>query len=1037
MSKCGCYLSWFLLLCSTISVSQENIQFVESQLSHQQASMFINEQLYGVAKFRAAEKSDVLSKPFPLPDYYEIDKNNLHIEALSLIILDESVADDIAELAIYKYPNSDFIPESTRALADFYYIRNDYKNAVKYYDQIDFDNFLDVGLSFRQAYSHFVLKEFQESSTALSRIKNLRSPYYDAANYYYAMSAYFLNNYPSAIRSLELVQDHPVYKKYNPYYLGQLYFAQGELDKMINYVEPRLSEEDIYNKNQLHKLLGQAYMRKSNYHKALEHLEVYERNTEKLTEIEFYQIAVSYYHIENYRKAARSFEELSKFENEYQVSSLYYLADIYLKKSDKQSAKIIFKSIKTNTTISLEDRYDAQWNYACLAVETENSREAITALLDIPESSPYYSDAQSLMVKELYQSEDYQTALDVINEMDDPSNEIKVIHQKISLRQAKLLYLDKDFIKCRQALIDVERYAIDKNILGESYYWLARLSHENSAYQISNNHLSKFFDLKPVNLPFEASAGMAYYMKAYNHYKLKQYPEATLSFRASINTLKANMLFYDKIAVSRLLADAYVRKGDAHFLISDYDDAVIEYNNAVIQDKTAADYALYQKSLIEGLQGKNYDKLLSLEELVSYHPDSKFRDKALFQLANTHVILNNQVGALEKLQILIDDYSGQSTLINKANLKAGLLSYNLGDSKRAISYYKATLSNQPTAEEKNEALTALKEIYIEDQANAEEYFQIAGEEGIELTDFSKDSLSYVGGSKLYKSDRYSEAIPAFEKYLNTFPNGNYKLDAHYYLGESHLAREEYSAALIHYLSVINLGVSSFYIDALKKAAVISFNHEKNFENSLALYTSLTAMELSSDEIKEARFGAFNSALKLTNHEEIIKQGLPLTISSGLTNEQKAEIHYYIAKSYLANGKADYAISEFNQVVRNSKNSQAAEASYTISEIFFKRGDMQASETQALETTRTAANYPYWVAKSLMLIAKIYETNEDYLNAKAAIEAVLENYQEETSIILEAEVIRDSIQSKIDNSNRIRIDVDTTILELDTIRNERN
>lgn len=1037
MIRYGSFLCVILCLSLNKIYCQEAFQFIEAQQTYNKSSFLMDEKLYGAAKSMLSKKGDAQPFGFPLVNEYEIEKERAHQLALALLELDESIADEFSELAFNKYPESDYKEESVRALADFYYIRNDYQKAVEYYSQIDFNNFEDVGLSFRQAYSHFVLKEFKESSKALSRIKNLRSPYYHASNYYYAMSAYFLDNYPSAIRSLELVEDHEVYKKYNPYNLAQLYFVQNELDKMIPYIETQLQNEEVYNKMQLHKLLGQAYIKKNNYQKALENLEVYERNTEKLTDIEFYQIAVSYYEIGDLEKASRSFEELSKFENDYQVSALYYLADIHLKEGDKQSAKSIFKSIKANPIISKESKYEAEWYYACLAVESNNSREAIAALLDINESSNYHGQAQDLLVKELFQSEDYESAMNVINNMTNPSNDIKVIHQKISLRRAKLSYLDKNFIECRQALIDVERYPVDKNILGESYYWLARLSHENSAYQISNNHLTKFFDIKPVSLPFEASAGMAYYMKGYNHYKLKQYAQSTIAFRGAINTLRANMLFYDKIVVSRIIADAHMRKGDAHFLIAEYDQAVKDYNEAVNQDKASADYALYQKSLIEGLQGRNYDKLLSLDELVSYHPNSQYRDKALWQLANTHIVLNNPVGALENLQKLIDEYSRSSDLINKAQLKAGLLSYNLGDAEKAIQFYKSTLSNQPNAEEKNEALIALREIYIDDQADAEAYFQIADSEGIQLTDFSKDSLSYAGGIKHFKESEYAQAIVAFDKYLKLYPNGNYKLDAHYYNGEAHLAQEQYSPARIHYLAVINLGVSSFYIDALKKAAIISYNYEQDFESALALYTSLSVMQLSPEELREARFGAFNSALKTSSYDELIKQGLSLSVDPELTNEQKAEVHYYMAKAHLENDKQDYAISEFNQVVRLSKGVQAAEASFTISEIFYSRGDLDIAEQQAIETTKTAANYPYWVAKSLIVISRIYDQRGDYLNAKAAIEAVLENYSEEANIVAEAQVLSDSINAKIDASNRIKLETDTSILELDTIRYDRN
>jgi len=54
---------------------------------------------------------------------------------------------------------------------------------------------------------------------------------------------------------------------------------------------------------------------------------------------------LSNYKLGRTEKAKLAFEELVKKDNAYQVSSLLFLADIYLKEDEKNSARTIFKTL--------------------------------------------------------------------------------------------------------------------------------------------------------------------------------------------------------------------------------------------------------------------------------------------------------------------------------------------------------------------------------------------------------------------------------------------------------------------------------------------------------------------------------------------------------------------------------------------------------------------------------------------------------------------------------------------------------------------
>ena len=68
------------------------------------------------------------------------------------------------------------------------------------------------------------------------------------------------------------------------------------------------------------------------------------------------------------------------------------------------------------------------------------------------------------------------------------------------------------------------------------------------------------------------------------------------------------------------------------------------------------------------------------------------------------------------------------------------------------------------------------------------------------------------------------------------------------------------------------------------------------------------------------------------------------------------------------------------------------------------------------------------------MADIYDDQGEYLNAKAALEALLENYKKDEDLISKARAKLKSIEEKIVESNRIKAEEDPALLELDTLGN---
>lgn len=1016
-----------MLSAYTLLGQRENSLVKDDHRIH--SEFLLDASLYGLTKEFAQHDNTLLETTQPAPWLkrdYEI--------AISQIKMDETKAANLSLLNALKY--DDLVHEniSNAHLADFYFIRNDFKEAIHFYELTE-RNTTDItpDMEFRKAYSYFVIKEFDQAAIHFHNLAKKTTDYYFPANYYSAMCSYFQGQYDLAIASFEKVGQYPDYKKYTPYNLAHLYFAQKQYPNVIQFLENELSgDKELYQKFQLHKVLGQAYLKQSDYVLGLKHLEIYEANTDYLSEADFYQIALSNYKLGRNTKAKTAFENLATKDNSYQVSSLLYLAELYLKENEKNSARSIFKTLSESNRAEIELREEALWNYIRLSAELGQYRESLVGIQQISDTSPYYGESQSLLINILFVSKDYDMALQTIEGMSDVPEDIQIVYQSICVRKAKAHYNDQKESDAKRFFEKAKLYSADKDKLAESIYWLALIESKEARFKRSNLMLEDYFDLQPKNLEFQSSSAMAWYLKAHNDFMLKDYKAASTAYGKAIPQIQSYAAVEKKPMIDKLLSTSHSRKGDAHFHLKEYREATSAYNTLASSENTDAAYGLFQKAVVEGLENRPYEKIMSLESIIKNHPDSEYRDDAFFALGNTYNTLGKQNEAIKSYDRLILNYKGKSPLVNDAYLQLGLVSYNLGDAEASINNYKALLDNNPSSEQRKEAMLAIQEIYVDDIGNAEKFIELAEEEGIQLSDFAKDSLSYVTAYNYFLNAKYSEAEDALSEYISNNPTGNYVLNAHYYSGESALILKKYEQALPHFDYIVQQAFSEHYVAALKKAAIIAYNHQTEFEKAFQYYNTLTLQNISSEEKKAAHMGALRSAFRTSKHAAVISHSDYLENSNQLSPEEQSTVNFYLGKSALATGNTDKAVVALNQVIRLTNNNQTAEASYLVSKIFYDRGELEIAETQCLETTKRSANYPLWVSKSLILLSDIYSNKGDKINAKAALEALIENYKDDPKIIEEAEQKLQKLEEEELKENRIEIPVNPDYLQLDTI-----
>ncbi|THH41037.1 tetratricopeptide repeat protein [Neolewinella litorea] len=924
-------------------------------------------------------------------------------------------------------------------IANFYFEENQLKKAVEYYEMVPTDMMNSeeqAEVHFRLGYANFVQKDFEAAKRYFQFSRNVQGKYYYPTNYYLGIIQFFEGNYEVAVNQFRIAEKSPEYASYIPYYLAQIYFAQRRYDELIALAAPLLEQggSGLRNRQEMEQLLGQAYFERGEYALARPLLESYAKGNRRLREEELFQLGFSQYQTQDYVQASKTFREISGQNTAVGQSANFYLGDIALRTGDGVGARTAFAAAGRQT-FDPELQQEALFNYAKLSYELGYPADAITAIEQIPAESAFYTQGQTLLSDVFTTTQDYQRVLNILESMPNRSPQLDEAYQRAALYRGLELLGQGELVQSKALLESSLQRPVNASYRAQALYWLADLANRQGDYATSINLTNQFLTLAKTvqNLPPQSSIYTGNYLQGYNYLKQDNYATALNYFTATVEGIERNLPYItDSDVRERVLGDAMLRAGDAYFSRNQYDLAARFYDNAIQRKTIGFVYALYQKALIEGLRGRSAEKVLALEQLVQNYPNSQFADDALYQLALTYQELNRPQQALEPLRTIIKQYKVNSPLVNQSLLQLGLISYNLGNSEAAVNYYKQVFTSNPTPGEAVRAREALREIYVDDMGRADLFFQFFETlPGQEITTDARDSISFRAAVSQYENGNYERAVAALTDYLRQYPQSPNTLPGVFYRGDSYVALRRYNDALPDYEAVINAGPSRFYLPALKKASLIAYNSVQDFQRSYRLYTLLEAAADNETVRFDAQVGALQSAYRLNDTRATEEYAGKVANNANATAAQRTIANFYLGK--IAYDRKDFvrALPYFDQVIANSEDERTAEARYLRANAIYQQGNLDRAQQLALEANRESSGYPYWVAKTVILLSDVLRDKKDLYNARAALEALLENYTEDAAIVAEARQKLARVEAEIQAGSRLNNQpTDPTRLELD-------
>ena len=901
------------------------------------------------------------------------------------------------------YPGNVNDQNATYDLGIYYYRLKNYKKSIEWLekvDQIDLADDRKDEINFKLGYAYYMTNDYDKSGKAFYKMKDGDSKYASAAQYYYAHIAYVSENYATALECFNKLKTSESFAPVVPYYITQIYYKQGRYDEVLKYAPGVLDTTNSKNGIEIGRMVAESYYRKEDYKSAIPYLLDYERNSPNSGRVDDYALGFSYYRTKEYEKAIPFLQKVTGVEDSLGQNAYYHLADCYLKSNNKRSARLAFQSaarMKFDPVITEE----SQFNYAKLSYELNFQSAAIEGFTSFMKNYPQsaYIDQVNEMLVGLYaNARNYKDALTAIEMVKNKTQSIKAAYQRVAYYRGVELFMDNNSADAVKLFTTSLSYPIDQSLVANAQYWKAEAYYRLNNYDASIRSYADF-QLTPAAVKSK-NYNLSNYNVGYGNFKKENYGEAQTAFRKYIRTKEET----DPARFN----DALLRIADCFFMLRDQGNALDYYNQAITAGAKASDYAIFQKAVIQGVQGKMSDKVATLQKLFDKYPKSVYFDDGLYEAGQASMILSRYDDALRYYRRIISEFPSGSYL-RKAELGEALVYYNTNQDDKAMAAYKNIVNKYPKTSESKEALVQIKNISVS-QNKVDDYVNyVKNVPDADVSDASQDSLTYEAAELRYTQGNCQDAVIDFNRYLDKYPNAIFKVNATYYKADCQYRNKQYDMALTAYEYIISQPKSPFTEKSLLNAALINFKN-KAYDRALAQFESLESIAEVKDNITSAIVGQMRSAFRLNDYVKAQTNSQKLLTVAANDKDLTNEAHLISGKSFLKTNDVSSAKAELQIVAKRTNSEMTAESKYLLALIEFQMSNFKESQKLIFEIQKQVPSYDFWIAKGFILLGDNYLALKDTFQAKETYKSIVTNFEKDPS---DPEDLREVAKQKLD------------------------
>lgn len=888
-----------------------------------------------------------------------------------------------------KYPETYHRNQICFFIGSTHFAEKDWQKALYWLSQADMD-YLDVkeqeDYSYRTAYANLQAGNRNEAKRLFGLLTRNSSKYVEPASYYLAYANFQDGEYEQAIPIFRKLKNKGEYKESATFFLVQTSYLQGNLSETIAEGRDYIATyPGSTNTAEVYRLLGNSYYRQGDARNSIASYEKYLESATSTFRDDMYQLAEAYYQTSAHGNAINALKrDVASTDDLLGQAGYMLLGQSYLKVNDTPNAIMAFDAAartRFDKTISEE----ALYNYVMLMNRGGGSAfgQAITAsqrfLTEYP-SSKYTDEVNEALASTLLSTKNYNTALSAINSIQTPGRQILDAKQLILFQLGVQESIDGQYDAAERdlnAAINMGNYNAEAR--NEAYFWRGDLAYRKGNYPAAARDYSSYIAQASTN---QQNYPLALYNLAYTDFQQKNYSKALTNFKKYISA--------ETNRQSPNYADALNRIGDCYLYNRNFPDAESYYSQAVNVNPANADYSEFQKAFVLGLQRNYNGKVSALNSMMAKYPDSQYYDNALFEKSRALVMLNKEPEAISVLEKLLKEYP-KSNLAQKAGVQLGQLYFNTNNPQKSIAAYKEVVNNYPNSEEARTAIESMEGVYkdINDISSYASYVNSLGK-GTILSASRQDSLTYLAAENVYMKGRKDESKTALNKYLQTYPNGVFSSDAHFYLGSMAFEAKDFTSALGHFKEVINSNNPKYIDDALIYASGIEFDR-KNYEAAYGAYEHLNMVASKSENKDVAQLGMLRCAYLMKKDKDVVAAADKLLQNKASGNVAN-EARFYRGQSLKNLGQSEKAIADLQEVAKDTRSAFGAESQYLLADIYYQAKSYDKAEKQIQSFMKEGTPHEYWMARAIVVLSDVYAAKGDKFQARQYLESLQANYK---------------------------------------------
>ncbi len=883
-----------------------------------------------------------------------------------------------------------------------------WKQAAKELEQVDHKALTrphQTEYQFYRGYTYLMLQEYSRAAVYFSLLRKTDNAYTTKATYYYAYCQYKQQNYDKALPALLSLEGKSEYAKTVPYYIVQIYYAQGENTEVETRAEQLLSSQsDNENSGELHRMLGEIYYQKAaaakeptrtqNLQQAVSHFEAY-RAAAKSSELplvrnDLYLLGQSYYLLsandkttDRLSKAVETLKQVRQDKDSVSESTCLTLGNAYIRLGQTEQAKLSYQAAAA-FRLTPSVREEALYNYTLCTYQSSTALgESVQAFKDFLKEYPHskhQNEVYALLSDAFLRSRNYASAMAILDSIPSPSKQLLATKQYLRYQLGVDAFLQGKMDASRNYMTEVLNHTSeDDTYTTEAYYWRAEAAYRLHDYASCIKDLNRYHSR--TNSRESANYTLASYLAGYAYFSEKDYKQAETSFLSYVDMAQTTDPTYP---------DALNRLGDCAFNARNFNAAISYYGQVIDRNTTGSDYAIFQRGYALGLQHKYADKIEAMQTLVARYPKSDYADDGLYETARAYLQQDNERAAITAYEQLLKSYPN-SSYARKASLECAMLYRNLNQYNEAIAAYRKTIETYPASEEAYSALEGLQSLYVE-TGNIDEYLAYTKQLGKMNMQVSTadDSLSYAAAELQYMQGNYQKAADALTSYLSHYcTGGRYCTTAQYYAADSYYRLGKTTEALREYKALAELSGNPYIEEACMRVAGLAYDG-KDYQTSLEYFYRMLSLASSRENTDIARLGILRCSYYLGRHQSTIDIATQILADSP-TDEVRSEALYNRAKAYIAQQQYSAALEDLAPLSKEVRTAVGAESEYLKADCYYRQGNLDQAEAEVMAFAAMNTQQQYWLARALVLLSDINHSRGDDFQARQYLLTLQTNY----------------------------------------------